>query len=238
MKILLRFLFLIALIGSMGASWPLDLFASSTNNELFGTSPWIERQVTIIKSRHAANNLDPTVLRLSLKAYINARKYGLDKKQLLTIIDYSKPSTEKRLWVIDLHNGKTLFYTWVSHGRNSGGIYSTSFSNVQGSLKSSLGVFVTTSEPYVGSVGYALRLKGLEPGVNDNAYDRAVVVHGAAYVNSDTIRKYGQIGRSWGCPAVGSDLARPIINTIKENTIVFAYYPDRKWLSHSQFLAA
>ena len=105
------------------------------------------------------------------------------------------------------------------------------------SLQSSLGVFVTR-ESYFGGHGYALRLSGLEPGINDNAYRRATVIHGARYVNAATARRYGRIGRSWGCPAVGNELAEPIINTIKNNTLVFAYYPDRHWLSHSRYLVA
>ena len=91
--------------------------------------------------------------------------------------------------------------------------------------------------PYQGGNGYSLRMRGLEQGVNDKAYDRDIVFHGAWYVNPDTIRKYGQLGRSWGCPAVREDLAKPLIDTIKEQTVVFAYYPDKKWLSHSKFLS-
>ncbi|TAK72853.1 MAG: murein L,D-transpeptidase catalytic domain family protein, partial [Gammaproteobacteria bacterium] len=104
-----------------------------------------------------------------------------------------------------------------------------------GSLKSSLGVFVT-DEPYMGGDGYSLRLKGLEPGVNDNAYRRDVVIHGAWYVDPSVARQYGEMGRSWGCPAVGKELAKPIIDTIKGNTVLFAYYPDQHWLSHSHYL--
>ena len=229
-KVMLSF----ALLSLFGFSWPFSWLFSHPNNEVMGTAAWLNKEVQIIESQ--ANNIDPTVLRLGLKAYLNAHQRGLDSKQILTVIDYSKPSTEKRLWVFDLKHNRTLYNTWVSHGKNSGGINATSFSNADGSLKSSLGLFLT-EEPYMGGNGYSLRLRGLEAGVNDHAYERSVVVHGAWYVNPDTIRRYGQIGRSWGCPAVDERLAKPLINTIKENTLVFAYYPDRKWLSHSNFLA-
>lgn len=206
---------------------PPTLLPSNINQ-----AAWLNQQLTLFQ---AQTNIDKNVLRLSLVAYANAQKRGITKSPLLTVIDYSKPSSEKRLWVLDLNNGKTLFNTWVSHGKNSGGATATSFSNVPGSLKSSIGVFVTDLT-YMGGNGYSLRLKGLEQGVNDNAYRRDIVIHGARYVNPDNI-KNGQVGRSWGCPAVRVDLAKPLINTIKNKTVVFAYYPDRKWLTNSQFLA-
>lgn len=203
---------------------------SSAESEM--SQSWIEKQMLLIKKQA---NIDKNILKLSLQAYAKAQKKGLPDKPVLTVIDYSKPSTEKRLWVFDLKNGKTIFNTWVSHGKNSGGISATSFSNVPGSLKSSIGVFLTGTS-YIGKNGYSLHLRGLERGVNDNAYNRSVVIHGADYVNPVTIRKYGGIGRSWGCPAVSRTMAKSIIDTIKNNSLVFAYYPDRKWLRSSQFL--
>ena len=139
------------------------------------------------------------------------------------------------MWVIDLQRQKVLYNTWVTHGKNSGYLRAKSFSNQLGSLKSSFGVFVT-EEPYFGKVGYALRLRGLEHGVNDNAYKRAVVVHGAWYANPAILNTHHQLGRSFGCPVVSEQLAAPIINTIKNHAMVFAYYPDRKWLHNSAFL--
>ena len=228
-----RFLFFTSLFGLFAFTWPFEW--SETNQEKLGSSAWLERQINIIKSH---SNIDTQVLKLSLLAYANAAKRGLNNKSVLTVIDYSKPSTEKRLWVFDLKSGRSLINTWVSHGKNSGGINSASFSNSPGSLKSSIGVFVTDWTPYMGGNGYSLRLKGLEAGVNNNAYRRDIVIHGAWYVNSDVIRKYGQIGRSWGCPAVSPALAKTLIDTIKQNTLVFAYYPDQSWLRHSKFLAS
>lgn len=226
-------LFLIVLFSSFGFSWPFAGLFGTPNNEQYGSRAWLSREVQIL---HSETNIDDKALRVSLMAYMTAHRRGyVNNKQMLTVIDYSKPATEKRLWVFDLKRNRTLFNTYVTHGKNSGLLNATSFSNDPGSLKSSIGVFVT-DEPYMGKNGYSLRLRGLERGVNDNAYRRAVVVHGAWYVNPATIQRYGQIGRSWGCPAVSADLAKPLINTIKDDTVLVAYYPDRYWLSHSRFL--
>lgn len=234
MKIyLLKFtVFLFILLGIVG--WGPFSFFLPSNNEPPGSAEWIEKEIKVINNQ--ANNIDPEVLRLSLIAYVKARDRGLDNKQILTIIDYRKPSSDKRLWVIDLKKDKVLFNTWVAHGRNSGKVTPTSFSNEKGSLKSSIGVFLT-QQSYIGNEGYSLRISGLEQGINDNAYRRAIVVHGAWYVGPEVIRRYGQLGRSWGCPAVSTRLARPLINAIKEHTLIFVYSNDRKWLNKSTFLA-
>jgi hypothetical protein len=233
MKRFQRLLFLFILFNLFGFTWPWDVTVPNPND--MSTNQWVQTQTRILKAK--ASNINTEVLRLSLIAYSKARKRGLDQKQILTVIDYSKPSYEKRLWVFDMRSNKTLYNTWVSHGKNSGDVYATSFSNRVHSLQSSIGVFLT-EETYFGGLGYALRLNGLEPGINDNALRRATVMHGARYVNAETVRRYGRVGRSWGCPAVSTDLVKPIINTIKNNTLVFAYYPDRHWLSHSRYLMA
>lgn len=206
-------------------------FFSSTTDET--SHAWIDQEIRVIDSQ--ASNLDSEALRAGLTAYQKARQLGLDAKGLLTIIDYSKPSSEPRLWVVDLRRQKVLFNTWVTHGLNSGTLNATSFSNSVNSLKSSLGVYLTENA-YSGHDGYSLRLKGLEPGVNDNAYRRSIVIHGAWYAGADVVRTYGMLGRSWGCMAVGRDMVRPLVNTIKDNTLVVAYYPDRSWLRNSSFL--
>jgi hypothetical protein len=223
------------LLGLIGASWPFGWLFSRPNPETFGTKVWMDKEFQIIHSQ--AGNIDEKVLRLSLKAYVRARNQGYDSKQLLTVIDYSKPSTDKRLWVFDIKRGKVLLNTWVSHGKNSGdNVRANSFSNSNGSLKSSIGVFVTDA-PYVGGHGISLRMKGLEKGINDNAYSRNIVFHGAEYVNGSIAKHLGRIGRSWGCPAVSKDTIKSLVDTIKENTVVFAYYPDKNWLNNSRFLA-
>lgn len=227
-------LFFIALLGIVG--WGPFSFFIPANNESPETRAWIDKEMSIIRSQ--ADNIDSSVLRLSLNAYQKARRLGINNRQILTVIDYSKPSTQRRLWVINLKTNRVLFNTFVTHGKNSGnGATPTSFSNQPGSLKSSLGVFLT-ERSYVGNNGYSLRLIGLEPGINDNAYRRAIVVHGAWYADSRIIRKYGQLGKSWGCPAVSENLARPVIDTIKERTLVFVYSDtNRRWLRNSNFLA-
>lgn len=225
-------LFFAALLGLVGwGPFSFSFFSPALSIE---SADWLKQELSAINAQ--ADNIDRNVLTLSLQAYLKARHQGLDEKELLTIIDYSKPSTERRLWVLDLKKGKVLFNTWVSHGKNSGKVMATSFSNQPGSLKSSIGVFLTDT-PYVGGNGYSLRLTGLEQGINDNAYRRDIVVHGAWYADPNTIAKYGQIGRSWGCPAVSPKTAQPLINTIKDKTLIVAYYPDKNWLNHSTYLA-
>lgn len=196
-------------------------------------SQWINQEVQTIQSQGCT--ADPNVLRLALTAFLKAEQQGYVNKKVLTLIDYSKPSTEKRMWVIDLNSGKTLINTWVAHGKNSGDLNATSFSNTEKSLKTSIGVFVT-DQTYQGKHGLSLHLRGLEPGFNDNAYKRSVVVHAAPYVSADVIKEKGRLGRSWGCPAVNPSVAPTLINTIKDKTVLFSYYPDQNWLSHSQFI--
>ena len=151
------------------------------------------------------------------------------------MIDYSLPSTEPRLWVFDLVHRKLLFHELVAHGRNSGGDLATRFSNRPDSLESSLGLFRTLGA-YDGHNGYSLRMEGLDPGFNSNALERALVIHGAAYVNPALARKEGRIGRSWGCPAVRTAVARPLIDALKGGQYVFSYYPNPQWLGASRNL--
>jgi hypothetical protein len=181
-------------------------------------------------------SLNGSVLRLALDAVACARDKGaVTNDRLLTVIDYSKPSTEQRLWVLDLQSERVLYQELVAHGQGSGENYATRFSNNDGTHQTSIGLF-RTADTYVGSNGYSLRLDGLEPGVNDNARDRAIVVHGAPYVNETTSKVTGRLGRSWGCPALRPAIARSVIDTIKEGSLVFSYYPDKQWLKTSQFL--
>ncbi len=183
-----------------------------------------------------ATTLDARVIRLALGAAACARQAGaVVNERLLTVIDYSRPSTDPRLWVLDLVRERVLFEERVAHGQGSGDNYATSFSNLDGSHQTSLGLF-RTADTYVGTNGYSLRLDGLEPGVNDRARDRAIVMHGAPYVSEGNIRALGRLGRSHGCPALRQAVARQVIDTIKDGSLVFAYYPDRQWLNGSRFL--
>lgn len=158
------------------------------------------------------------------------------RREVLTLIDFSKPSTEKRLYVFDMKRCRMLFSSVVSHGRNSGENYARSFSNEVGSYKSSLGFYLTSST-YQGSNGYSLRLDGLEEGINDRARERAIVVHGAAYANP-SVAKNGRLGRSFGCPALPVSLARPVIDSIKGGSVIYIYAENPDYLTHSSILQA
>ena len=175
------------------------------------------------------------VLSLAMRAYACARSAGVVAQGPLTIIDYSLPSTVRRLWVIDVANWHVLFHELVAHGAASGDKYAATFSNQPGSRRSSLGLF-RTEDTYVGEHGESLRLSGLEPGFNDRAMERAIVMHGAPYVSPAVIAARGELGRSWGCPALERGVDRRVIERIKGGTAIFAYYPDPHWLRTSRFL--
>ncbi len=177
----------------------------------------------------------PEVLDAAMRAWDCGRQEGEFDSGLLTVVDYSLPSTERRLWVIDVPTHQVVNYEFVAHGRGSGENQAVSFSNEPGSLQSSLGLF-RTEDTYVGGEGYSLRLRGLEPGVNDRAMERRIVVHGADYVGPTVIAEHGRLGRSWGCLALSRDVARSVIDRIKGGSAVFAYYPDPGWMQTSQFL--
>lgn len=183
----------------------------------------------------AAPAADSKVIGLAAHALSCARRQNGSGERVLGVIDYSRPSTEPRLWVFDLLQEKLLFQEWVAHGRNSGDNRAERFSNAPSSLMSSLGGFETAGA-YIGHNGYSLRLRGLEPGFNDHAYDRAIVIHGAPYVSQSLIHSQGRLGRSFGCPAVRPEIARRLIDTLSEGSFLFAYYPDPQWLEHSRLL--
>lgn len=231
LKYLLSVLLFLGIVG-----WgPFSYFYEPTNHydQVPGSESWINKEIKALGSE--IQNLNPKVLKLSLSAYQKAKQKGLIEKDVLTIIDYSMPSVECRLWVIDMKKHKVLFNTYVAHGKNSGDVNTTSFSNQPNSLKSSFGVF-RTDEVYSGHHGSSLRIQGLEPGINDNAYRRNVVFHGAAYVSASFAKERKRLGRSWGCMAVSETTIKPLINTIKGKSLVFAYYPDHHWLKKSAFL--
>ncbi len=183
----------------------------------------------------SAPGLDARVLDLALKAASRAQEQGHGQKKILAVIDYSLPSTRKRLWVFDLQKKTLLLRELVAHGKGSGKNYAKKFSNRAGTYASSLGLFEATGT-YRGKHGYTLKLKGLEKGFNDNAEKRSIVIHGAWYVTRAFAKKYGRLGRSWGCPALDKKVARKVIDTLKGGSLVFIYYPDKQWLSNSEFL--
>ncbi|HTB53161.1 MAG TPA: murein L,D-transpeptidase catalytic domain family protein [Ferruginibacter sp.] len=159
----------------------------------------------------------------------------VENYNIISIVDFSRASSQKRLYILDLKNCKVLFNTYVAHGMNSGKEFAQNFSNDPSSNKSSLG-FYETLGTYMGEHGYSLKLEGLEKGINDNANKRDIVMHGAEYVGAQTVRDHGYIGRSWGCPAIPQALHVPIIEKIKNGTCLFIYSPDKNYLSHSALL--
>jgi len=177
-----------------------------------------------------------TAFELAYQGYYKLKESGrIVKEGLLTIADFSKPSNQTRLFVIDMISQKVLFKTLVAHGRNSGLTYANSFSNRPESNKSSLGFYLTL-DTYMGGNGYSLKLEGLEKGINDKAYDRAIVMHGSQYVSDAFARSNGYLGRSLGCPAVPMKQTKPIINTIKNGSVLFIYHPDENYLTKSEIL--
>jgi hypothetical protein len=171
----------------------------------------------------------PEVLDLALRAFACGRAEGAVQRPVLALIDYSRPSTERRLWLIDPASRRVLRSELVAHGRGSGELLATRFSNEPGSHRSSLGLFVT-GEAYDGRHGRSLRLHGLEPGVNDAAYDRAVVMHGAWYATEHHAAQYGRLGRSHGCPAVAPGVASEVLGALAEGAALFVYGDDPDWL--------
>lgn len=154
---------------------------------------------------------------------------------VISIVDFSRPSSQKRLFVLDLKNYKVLFNTYVAHGQGSGEAMARSFSNVPESYQSSLG-FYQTEDTYMGKNGYSMHLEGLERGINDKAEERAIVMHGAPYVSENFIHTKGFLGRSWGCPAVPEQLNRPIIDKIKNGSCLFIFSENRNYLNRSRIL--
>jgi hypothetical protein len=181
-------------------------------------------------------NRDAIALAVSAMRCAQGSGLGIGATRL-AFIDYSRPSTEPRLWVFDVALGKLLYEEVVAHGRGSGENIARFFSNVEGSHASSLGLFLTR-ETYQGRNGYSLRMDGLEPGVNDAAMERAIVMHGAPYVDPRQAERQGRLGRSFGCPAVREAVARGVIDVLKDGQFVFAYYPDAQWLSRTRWQCA
>ncbi len=174
-----------------------------------------------------APHINPKALQTALTALKRLQASGQSvRSDVLMVIDYSKRSTERRLWVFDLKRAGLLFEELVAHGRNSGDDRAVRFSNEPGSLMSSLGLFLTR-DTYIGKHGLSLRLQGLEKGVNDNSLERAIVIHAADYVGEGIAQRSGRIGRSWGCPAVRPAISRKLIETVQGGVLLLAYYPGK-----------
>ncbi len=187
---------------------------------------------TIYSECKLSKKLDYNIFRRAVAAQKNIE---LKNRNIITIIDFTKSSTEKRIFVIDLKKRELLFNTYVSHGRNTGGKYAKKFSNKRKSKMSSLGFYVT-SETYKGKHGYSLRLDGIEKGINNLARKRAIVIHGAAYANHEFIKKNGRLGRSWGCPALPLKYSEKIIDTIKNGSCLYIHGNDKHYYEKSFYV--
>lgn len=210
---------------------PFAAFRAGSSSPVPGVQK-VERCEELYEAMQLDGVVNPVAFRQAVEGYY---RIAQRKRDILTLIDFSKPSTEERLYVFDMSRRKLLFSSVVAHGRNSGGNYATSFSNKNGSYKSSLGFYLTEST-YQGRNGYSLILEGLEKGINDRARERAIVMHGAAYANPSVISSGGRLGRSLGCPALPESLSRPIIDTIKGGSILYIYADQPEYLSQSSIL--
>ncbi|WP_018478112.1 murein L,D-transpeptidase catalytic domain family protein [Pontibacter roseus] len=176
--------------------------------------------------------LDFTVFERAYTGYRNFRQQNLASadKHVMTVVDFSKPSNSKRMWIIDLKSRKVLYNTLVAHGRNTGNVKAEKFSNEPNSNMSSIGFYVT-DKTYHGKHGLSLRLSGMDEAYNSNAMERAIVLHGADYVSEDFVKQYGRLGRSLGCPAVSRAISSDVIELIKDNTVLYIHSGDKKYTS-------
>lgn len=201
--------------------------AKVTNKNVFDLDEWDDVDL---------GGVDKKVFKMALGAARCAVKDGAaNNPKTLTVIDYSRPSTANRFWVYDLRKRALVFNELVAHGQGSGANFATLFSNEPETHRTSIGLFVT-DETYVGRNGYSLRLDGLDRGFNDKARARAIVMHGAPYVSTTFAKAQGRLGRSHGCPALREAIARDVIDTVKGGSLVFSYYPDKRWMESSKYL--
>lgn len=182
-----------------------------------------------------APDLNPEVLLTAVSAMQCAVAGGAAPADRLAVIDFSLPSSEQRLWIFDLADRQLLLQDLVAHGQGSGDNFAQTFSNIEGSHQSSIGLF-RTQESYFGRHGYSLRMDGLEPGFNDLARQRAIVIHPADYVDPSWIQQHGRIGRSHGCPAVRPEVASMVVDSLKGGQFMFSWYPDDHWLTTSSLI--
>jgi len=182
--------------------------------------------------------LSNEVFQLALTGHDKLEAEGrLENPDILTIVDFSQTSKNKRMYVIDCVNQKLLFNTLVAHGKNTGDEFAQHFSNENGTLKSSLGFYVTKNHIMVSTVGFSMIIEGVEKGFNDNAVNRQIIMHGASYATEDFIKKNGRLGRSFGCPSLPPDLIKPVVETIENGSCLFIYYPDPNYLQKSSLLS-
>ena len=211
---------------------------TSEENITAVAEPSAEEKINVLYEKFSAVNEEmPSQVSFTyaITGYNKLEKEEKIKNKLLTIVDFSLPSTEKRMWILDMENNNILYHTFVSHGQNTGGNMATKFSNTPNSLQSSLGFYVT-AETYYGKNGLSLFIDGMESEFNSKARERYVVIHGADYAKEDSIKRLGRLGRSYGCPAVPSEIAIDLINKIKGGSALFIYHPSQDYIAKSTYL--
>lgn len=181
---------------------------------------------------HIDNKLEYEIFE---KAYLGYLQISEKTSNLLVIVDYSKSSSEKRFFVLDMINDKVLYNTRVAHSKTSGFEIPIKFSNNPNSYENSLGFYLTLGE-YSGAYGHSLRLKGLEENINSNAEERAIVIHGGDIANESYLKKYGFLGRSLGCPVLPTDIVSEVIELIKNGTVLFIYGNDENYMEESKLM--
>lgn len=212
-------------------SWTTGYVNLVTSKDILDAKLFLEKYLSLNEPA-----LKPEAFRFGLKGYEALQARGLiANDSLLTIIDFSLPSSIDRFFVINLLNNRVIFKSLVSHGRNSGDLYANRFSNNMQSHESALGFFIT-GKSYQGGQGYSLQLQGVDTGYNDRTQVRGIVIHAASYATRNYVTRYGRLGRSFGCPALPPELSRPIINLIKDGSVLFSYYPDKAYFDHSVIL--
>lgn len=216
---------------------PLD--RSNYNSSSSADNEKIETICSSYFSRLTSESTKPDyeVFKKALTGFFNLKAAKSIKNNILTIIDFSKSSKHERMWIIDMNKLKVLHSNLVAHGRNSGEEFATSFSNAPSSYQSSLG-FYLTGDTYIGGHGLSLLLDGVEPGINDNARSREVVMHGADYVSEDFINRIGRLGRSFGCPSIPMKGHEEIVKLLSHRSCLYIYYPDNKYQSSSAMFTA
>ncbi len=242
-----KIFFVIAAIALIAVSFAFTTIENNKNKDVAenvlavsNETLTLDEEIKSLYNTFSANNSSVPSLpsfRNGMIGYFKLADQNLLNKEILTIIDFSISSTQKRMWVLDMTNNKVLFHTVVSHGKNTGGEFATNFSNTVNSLQSSLGFYVT-GETYIGKNGLSMFIDGMEEEFNSKARERYVVVHGADYANPEIINKLGRLGRSYGCPAVPTALTQEIIDTIKDKSVLYIHSTDKKYLEKSTMIKA
>jgi hypothetical protein len=213
----------------------LPIINSASINEFDANQ--IDNSDLYVSMKLADVGLNSKVFTIAMRGLKKLENKGkLKNASIITIVDYSQSSNKKRLYVIDLKNEKLLYNSYVAHGKNSGEEFAKFFSNEEGSLKSSLGFYITQQTVIGATTGFALMINGVEKGFNNNAVKRSIIIHAAEYATEKFIKKNGRLGRSHGCPALPPELNKPIIETIKDGTCLFIYNPDNSYMHNSLFV--